>query len=115
MNPVVAATRLHDPAFVESFTWTAARYPGRMEALGGVADAAFRVDLLEIMRRRLVIAKAMPLTIAYLQRVRAGRPDADAALAAVIALRQSEAGDPDAARILDLFLGEAGVPLNEPP
>jgi hypothetical protein len=115
MNPVHAATRLNDPAFVESFTWTAARYPGRMAALAGVADGAFRDDLLEVMGRRLVIARAVPLTVDYLARVRAGRSDADAALARIVELRHSSDNDPDAARILDLFLGEAGVPMGGHP
>jgi hypothetical protein len=115
MNPFAVAERLHDPAFVESFTWTVARYPVRMEALGGVADAAFRHDLLKVMNRRLVIARAVPLTIDYLALLRAGRADADAMLAQIDDLRRREAADSDGARILDLFLGEAGVPLSENP
>jgi hypothetical protein len=114
MNPVAAADRLMDPAFVESFTWTAARYPIRMAAIEGLADGAFRDDLLQIMGRRLVIARAMPLTVDYLARVRAGRSDADAVLARIVELRRSSEDDLDAARILDLFLGEAGVPMDGP-
>ena len=115
MNPVVAAHRLKDPAFVESFTWTAARYPDRMAALAGLADVAFRDDLLKVMRRRLVIARAVPLTVDYLARVRAGRADADAALAPIVELRHASDDDPDAAHILDLFLAEAEVPMSGHP
>jgi hypothetical protein len=32
-TPAATAGRLHDPAFVASFTWTAERYPGRIAAL----------------------------------------------------------------------------------
>jgi beta-N-acetylglucosaminidase-like protein len=109
-----AATRLDDPAFVDSFTWTAERYPSRMAALFGLADTAFRDDLLRIMRRRLAIARAMPLTIDYLARVRAGRLDAREALARIDAERRSWDGDPDARRVLERFLGVAGVPSVEP-
>jgi len=115
MNPVLAADRLKDPAFVESFTWTAARYPDRMAALAGLADVAFRDDLLKVMRRRLVIARAVPLTVDYLARVRAGRADADAALAPIVELRHASDDDPDAAHILDLFLAEAEVPMSGHP
>lgn len=115
MNPALAANRLRDPAFVESFTWTAARYPGRMAALERVADAAFRKDLLRYMRRRLAIAQAMPLTIDYLARVGAGRPDANEALALIATLRHSWDNDPDAANVLDLFLREARIPMTGPP
>jgi TolB-like protein len=41
--------------------------------------------------------------------------DADAVLAQLAELRHNEAADPDAARILDLFLGEAGVPMKGHP
>jgi hypothetical protein len=53
------------PAFVDSFTWTVDRYPGRMAGLKGLKDTAFREDLLMVMRRRLAVARAMPLTIEY--------------------------------------------------
>jgi len=69
--------------------------------------------LLRIMRRRLAIAQAMPLTIDYLARVRAGRPDAAYALARIGDLRRSLDGDPDARRVLEVFLDAAAVPLTE--
>ena len=105
-----AAMRLNDPAFVDSFTWTVERYPGRMAALQRLADAAFREDLLKIMRRRLAIARAMPLTIEYLARVGAKRPDAAFVLAQIDAERRSWDGDADARRVLQHFLAVAGVP-----
>ncbi len=110
MNPKVAAERLIDPAFVETFTWTVERYPGRMAALEQVKDVAFRDDLLRVMRRRLAIARAMPLAIQYLARVRAGRPDAAVVLSRIDDLRRSLGSDPDAKRVLELFLGAAAIP-----
>jgi hypothetical protein len=110
-NPVLAADRLYDPAFVESFTWTVARYPGRIAALEQAADAPFRDDLIRIMRRRLAIGRVMPLTVDYLARKRSGRPDAEEVLARIADERRSWDGDPDASRILDLFLAAAEVPV----
>jgi hypothetical protein len=59
-TPRAAGQRLDDPAFVESFTWTADRYPGRMATLSKLSDVVFRDDLLRVMRRRLVVARALP-------------------------------------------------------
>jgi hypothetical protein len=110
MTAETAAAGLNDPALVDSFTWTVDRYPDRMAALERLADTAFRDDLLRIMRRRLAVARAMPLTVDYLARVRAGRPDAAEVLARIDAERRSWDGDPDALRVLDRFLGAAAVP-----
>jgi hypothetical protein len=106
----LAAERLHDPAFVDSFTWTVDRYPGRMAGLKGLKDTAFREDLLMVMRRRLAVARAMPLTIEYLSRVRARRADAAETLARIDAERRSWDGDPDARRVLERFLDAAAIP-----
>jgi hypothetical protein len=108
-----AAKGLLDPALVDSFTWTVERYPGRMAALAQVGDAAFRDDLLRMMRRRLAIARAMPLAIDYLARVRGGRPDAADALARIDDERRAWIADPDARRVLALFLGAAAIPPPE--
>jgi len=110
LNPEIAGGRLHDPAFVESFTWTADRYPGRMTAMSGLADTAFRDDVLRLMRRRLAIAQAMPLTVEYLARSRAGRADSGETLAQIDALRRSWDPDCDARRTLERFLAAASVP-----
>ncbi len=110
MTAELAAGGLNDPALVDSFTWTVARYPGRMAALQKVADTAFRDDLLRIMRRRLAVAQAVPLTVDYVARVRARRPDAAEVLARIDALRLSWEGDPDARGVLERFLAAAAVP-----
>ncbi|HZN55542.1 MAG TPA: beta-N-acetylglucosaminidase domain-containing protein [Candidatus Polarisedimenticolaceae bacterium] len=114
MSAEVVAERLGDPAFVESFTWTVARYPGRMRALEGLADVPFRDDLLLVMARRLAVARALPLTIEYLARVRAGRADASEVLAQIDRERASWAHAPDTAHVLDIFLATAGVPTGTP-
>jgi hypothetical protein len=111
LNAASAGDRLDDPAFVDSFTWTADRYPGRMEALSRLTDGAFRDDLLLVMRRRLAVARAMPPAVEYLARLRAGRPDAAELLHLLEAQRRDLAPHPDAARILDLFLDAAGIPI----
>jgi hypothetical protein len=110
MTAEIAAAGLNDPALVDSFTWTVDRYPSRMAALERLADTALRDDLLRIMRRRLAVARAVPLTVDYLARVRAGRPDAAEVLARIDAERRSWDGDPDARRVLERFLGAAAVP-----
>ncbi len=110
INPELTARRLDDPAFVDSFTWTVARYPGRMAAIGRIADEPFRKEVLRMMRRRLAIARAVPLTIEYLERVRTRRADPAQTLAKIDAERRSWQGDPDAHRELELFLAAAGVP-----
>jgi beta-N-acetylglucosaminidase len=112
LNAPKAGRQLDDPGFVESFTWTADRYPGRIAVLARLADPVFRDDLLRAMRRRLVVARALPLVREYDARKRAGRADASDALAQIHAERRLAASDHDAARILDLFLRAAGVPVS---
>ena len=112
LNAQAAGKRLDDPAFVESFTWTADRYSGRMATLSKLSDLPFRDDLLRVMRRRWVVARALPLVREYDARKRAGRADAAEALAQIQAERRSFAAYPDASRVLDLFLRSAGVPTS---
>lgn len=110
MTAELAGKSLHDPALVDSFTWTVERYPGRMAALANLSDTAFRDDVLEAMRRRLAVARAMPLTIEYLARRRAGRADAAEVLARIDDERRSWESDADARRVLEVFLSHANVP-----
>jgi hypothetical protein len=112
-NPETTGGRVYDPAFVESFTWTAERYPGRIANLEGVADEPFRLELLRAMRRRLAIARAMPLSVEYLARSRAGRADAIETLARIDGERRSWESDPDARHTLERFLIAAGIPPPE--
>jgi hypothetical protein len=107
---ITAASRLHDPAFVESFTWTASRYPARIAAIETLDDVAMREDLLRAMRRRLAIARALPLTIEYLARKDAGRADADDVLARLNAERASWKSQRDTFYALESFLKAAGIP-----
>ena len=111
LNAFDAARHLDDPAFVDSFTWTADRYPGRMLALAAIPDGPFREDLLMVMRRRLAVARAMPLVIEYLARVRAGRQDAARVLAGIEQMRHDLASVPDAHDVLDVFLRSSLVPI----
>jgi hypothetical protein len=110
LNPAVAAGRLQDPAFVDSFTWTVARYPERIAALSKLKDAPFREALLKMMRRRLAIARAVPLAVDYLAKTRSGDPGAAAVLTRIGDERRSTANDADAKRVLELFLTAAGIP-----
>ena len=115
LNPELAGKQLHDPAFVESFTWTVSRYPGRMQALSRVEDAPFRAALLRMMNRRLAIARAVPLTVEYLARRRAARPDAAETLKLIGGERRLWDADPDAQRALERFLAAAEIPAAQRP
>jgi hypothetical protein len=109
-SPISTAGRLHDPAFVDSFTWTAARYPGRIKALETLDDVPTREDLLRAMRRRLAVARALPLAIEYLARKDAGRADASEVLARLNAERAMWSSHREAAGALESFLNAAGIP-----
>lgn len=115
LNPALAAGRLNDPAFVDSFTWTVDRYPGRMSDLAHLDDGPFRDALLGMMRRRLAIGRAMPLTIDYLRCVRNGDPESAAILARIETLRRETSSYADAGRVLELFLTAASVPKGAKP
>lgn len=108
-NSVLAATRLYDPAYVSSFTWTRKRYPGRMEALEGLADPAFRRALLEKMALRLAVARAIPLVLEYRARINAGREDALEVLDSIEEQRERVSARPEVLRALDRFLEAAEV------
>jgi hypothetical protein len=110
-NPQTAAESLRDPARVASWTWAVRRYPERMSALGGSADPIFREALLEIMARRLAIARAVPLAVELRKR----QPSEDLAIESVLE-RISRERERVSAQVgvrlaLDRFLLAAGVPL----
>lgn len=112
LNAGAAGKRLSDPAFVESFTWTADRYPSRMAALERLADRPFRDDLLRVMRRRLAVARAMPLVVEFLARRSAGRADAREVLAQIETQRRAVQDDRETARALNKFLLAADIPIS---
>ncbi len=114
LNPRRVAASLHDPAFVASFEWTASRYPERMERVARVRDALFRSDLLDVMARKLAVARAVPVVIEALARHRAGREDLGELLEALSRQRESMSAWPSAQRALDRFLAAAGVTLPQP-
>ncbi len=114
LNPTSAGNRLHDPAFVESFTWTVSRYPERMAAMAHIPDKAFRAELLRHMKRRLAVGREVPLVVEYLARRRAGRADVAEALARIEDERRVSQKGTDERRIVDLFLDAATVPSSEP-
>lgn len=114
LNPRRVAASLDDPAFVTSFEWTVSRYPERMERVARVRDAPLRSDVLEVMARRLAVARAVPVVIEALARHRAGRQDLDELLEALWRQRESMSAWPSAQRALDRFLAAAGVALPPP-
>jgi hypothetical protein len=109
-NPAVVAARLQDPAYVDSYTWTVDRYPGRMMALWKLADVPFRDALLLVMRRRLAVAHLVPLAVEFRARVRAGDARAAETLARIDAVRRAWRNDADASRIMDAFVEAAQIP-----
>lgn len=108
-HPRAAAARLRDPAYVASWTWTVRRYPERMQALQSMHDRRFREDLLEIMGRRLAIARAMPVVQELRARRRAGRTDIEALLGQIRRERQRVETTPTIRLALDRFLEAAGI------
>lgn len=109
-SPEDAASALDDPALVAAWEWTVRRYPERMAALRDLDDREFRDALLEIMERRLAVARTAPLAVEYLARRRAGRADLEPILDAVREERRRAAGRGTSLRALDAFLAAAGVP-----
>jgi hypothetical protein len=112
-NPVETTQVLGDPALISRWRWTLARYPERMKQLQGLADTAFREELLDVMARRLAIAKAIPAVREILARQAAGRSDLAGLIAELNRLRAHP--DSRSARVaLERFLFAAGVlPLLE--
>jgi hypothetical protein len=110
-DPREAADTLDDPALSAEWSWTVARYPERMAAISRLADVPFREALLELMARRLAIARSVTPVIEYRARQRAGRADLEPVLDEIRRVRSNVAGDPSVLRALDRFLSEAGIPL----
>jgi len=107
-NPAEVSKVLRDPALAARWKWTLTRYPDRMAALAGLADVTFRAELLEMMARRLAIARAIPTTREILARQAAGRSDLGGLIAELNRLRA--AARPRSARLaLDRFLAVAGL------
>ncbi|MGH9389014.1 MAG: beta-N-acetylglucosaminidase domain-containing protein, partial [Vicinamibacteria bacterium] len=113
LNPKTVASALDDPAAVASWTWTEKRYGDRMAALSRVEDVFFRDDVLEVMARKLAIARAIPLVVEALARSRAGRKDVAPILDALRQQRRLASVRPGALRALDLFLGAAGFAVSD--
>jgi len=113
LNPKTVASALNDPAAVASWTWTEKRYGDRMAALAKVKDVIFRNGVLEVMARKLAIARAMPLVVEALARIRAGREDVAPILDALQQQRRLASVRPGALRALDLFLDAAGFKTSD--
>jgi hypothetical protein len=71
--------------------------------------------VLEVMARRLAVARGLPLAAEYRARRAAGRPDAAAVLDAIDVLRVSLRGTPDARAALEQTLAAATIPLRPLP
>jgi len=107
-NPADTNRVLRDPALVSRWRWTLTRYPERMRQLQGLADQVFRDELLEMMERRLAIARAIPPVREILARRSAGRGDLGGLVAEVNRLR-GRATRPSASVALERFLYATGV------
>jgi len=107
-NPSRTSNVLRDPALVSRWHWTLTRYPQRMKHLQGLADVAFRDELLEVMARRLVIARAIPTAREILARQAAGRSDLAGLIGELNRLR-ARAGATSSRIALDRFLFASGI------
>ncbi len=107
-NPFETRRVLRDPALASRWRWTQTRYPERMQRLQGLDDKAFRDELLEMMARRLAIARAIPSVREMLARQAAGRSDLGG-LIAVLNRMRSHGTRPSATVALERFLLAAGV------
>jgi len=107
-NPFETRRVLRDPALVSRWRWTLTRYPERMRRLQGLDDRAFRDELLEMMGRRLAIARAIPPVREILARQAAGRSDLGGLIAELNRMR-SRGTLPSAGVALERFLHATGV------
>ena len=111
VDPEEAAATLDDPALAAEWSWTVARYPARIEALAGLEDEPFRESVVDLMERRLAIARAVAPAIEYRARKRAGREDLEPLLEELRRQRAAVSGKPAVLRVLDRFLEEAEIPV----
>ena len=81
-----------------------------MMALWNLSDVPFRNALLQLMRRRLAIARLVPLAVEYRARVRSGDPRVGETVARIDAERRAWKDDADARRMVDTFLEAAQLP-----
>ena len=107
--PQDLAAEIDDPGIMASWNYTLRRYEERMAALARVEDRAFRDDVLEAMRRRLVVARALPLVRSLRGSSGATSSSKEEALRALAAERRRVASDLNAAKTLDRFLDAVGL------
>jgi hyaluronoglucosaminidase len=108
-GPADLAAEVDDPGIMASWTYTLRRYEERMAALARVEDRAFRDDVLEAMRRRLAVARALPVVRSLRATPGASPVRAEEALRSLAAERARVASDLNALRALDRFLDAAGL------
>lgn len=107
-NPSRTTRVLGDPALVSRWRYTLTRYPERMRHMLGLADRAFRDEVLEMMARRLAIARAIEPLRELLARQAAGRTDLGGLIEVLNRLR-GRAARPTVKLALERFLQAAGV------
>jgi hypothetical protein len=108
-NPISAAELLRDPAAVALWGWVERRYPERMSKLGKLKDGPFREDLLRVMRRRLAVARAMPVVLDLRAALAAASPETQDLIDRLRLQRSLATPEPSALTALDRFLYAAGV------
>lgn len=113
-SPAAIASQLKDPARLASWRYVLTRYPERIAAMRRLEDPSFRDALLEVMARRLAIARALVPVQELRARQSAGRADLAPLVDEIERLRRVTS--PLSARVaLDRFLIAAGVaPLLRP-
>jgi hypothetical protein len=105
-NVYTAAEALRDPAALALWTYVVRRYPERMDALRGLNDPVFRDPLLSRMDARLAVGRTLPLIV----ELQGAAPEDQAEVWERVERLRAQAGEnPEAARLLDLFLEATGV------
>src|SRR5262249_25699548 len=101
-RPEGMADALGEPAISESRRLARELYRGRIAALAGLADRCFREELLEVMSRRLAVARAFPLAQDYIAAT--GPDERQRLLGEIASLRASLDPLSGAKHAVDLFL-----------